>query len=66
MKLESPDPYGYDGNGSLVWDANKQIAHITYDNLNHPKEVQFTNGNRIQYVYSPVGQKLRSTWVREP
>ena len=29
MKLETPDPYGYDGYGSLVWDANKQIAHIT-------------------------------------
>lgn len=54
--------YGYDGNGSLVWDANKQIAHITYDNLNYPKEVQFTNGNRIQYVYSPDGRKLRATW----
>ena len=54
--------YGYDDNGSLIWDANKQIAHITYDNLNHPKEVQFTNGNRIQYVYSPEGQKLRATW----
>lgn len=53
--------YGYDGNGSLIWDANKQIAHITYDNLNYPKEVQFTNGNRIQYVYSPDGQKLRTT-----
>ena len=32
------------------------------DNLNYPKEVQFTNGNRIQYVYSPEGQKLRATW----
>ena len=51
-----------DGNGSLIWDANKQIAHVTYDNLNYPKEVQFTNGNRIQYVYSPEGQKLRATW----
>jgi len=51
-----------DGNGSLIWDANKQIAHVTYDNLNYPKEVQFTNGNRIQYVYSPDGQKLRATW----
>ncbi len=54
--------YGYDGNGSLIWDANKQIAHIAYDNLNYPKEVQFTNGNRIQYVYSPDGRKLRATW----
>ncbi|MBE6256557.1 MAG: RHS repeat-associated core domain-containing protein [Prevotella sp.] len=32
------------------------------DNLNYPKEVQFTNGNRIQYIYSPDGQKLRATW----
>ena len=32
------------------------------DNLNYPREVQFTNGNRIQYIYSPDGQKLRATW----
>ena len=46
----------------LIWDANKQIAHITYDNMNYPMEVQFTNGNRVQYVYSPDGEKLRATW----
>ena len=32
------------------------------DNLNYPREVQFTNGDRIQYIYSPDGQKLRATW----
>ena len=51
--------YYYDGNGSLVADANKGIAMIEYDNLNHPKRIQFTNGNTIEYVYAPDGQKLR-------
>ena len=32
------------------------------DDLNYPREVQFTNGDRIQYIYSPDGQKLRATW----
>ena len=54
--------YYYDGNGSLVADANKGIAMIEYDNLNYPRRIQFTNGNTIEYVYSPDGQKLRAKW----
>ena len=54
--------YYYDGNGSLVADANKGIAMIEYDNLNHPKRIQFTNGNTIEYVYAPGGQKLRTKY----
>jgi RHS repeat-associated protein len=57
-----PQEYYYDGCGSLVADANKGIAHIDYDNLNHPKRIQFTNGNTIEYVYAPDGQKLRATY----
>lgn len=57
-----PQEYYYDGNGSLVADANKGIAHIDYDNLNYPKRIQFTNGNTIEYVYAPDGQKLRATY----
>ena len=58
----SGQEYFYDACGSLVADANKGIAHIDYDNCNYPKEIQFTNGNTIQYVYTPDGQKLRTKY----
>ena len=56
--------YGYDGNGSLIWDANKQIAHIAYDNLNYPKEVQFTSGYRCEAVNKMVGGVSTSQHLR--
>ncbi len=40
--------YFYNGVGALVSDANKGIAHISYDNFNHPREIQFTNGGVIK------------------
>ena len=52
--------YTYNGNGAMTSDANKGIASIEYDNLNHPKRIQFTNGNVTRYVYSPDGMKLRA------
>ena len=54
--------YGYDDYGSLIYDANKGIAKIDYDNLNYPRRVQFTNGNTIEYVYTPDGRKLRAKY----
>ena len=45
-------------NGSLVADANKSIALIEYDNFNHPRRLQFTNGNVTEYVYTSDGRKL--------
>ena len=44
-------------------DGNRGIAHIEYDNLNYPREIQFTNGNIIRYVYAPDGTKLRTTRI---
>ena len=58
----SGQEYFYDACGSLVADANKGIAHIDYDNCNYPKKIQFTNGNTIEYVYTPDGQKLRAKY----
>ena len=34
---------------------------FSYDNLNYPKRIHFTNGNTTEYVYAPDGQKLRAT-----
>ena len=47
--------YIYDGNGSLVSDANKGIANIEYDNMNNPRRIQFTNSNVTLYVYGDAG-----------
>ena len=52
--------YHYNGNGSLVSDANKGIANIDYDNNNMPRRIQFTNGNVTEYIYSAGGEKLRT------
>lgn len=55
--------YYYNGVGALVSDANKGIAHIEYDNCNHIREIQFTNGGIIRYVYAPDGTKLKATYL---
>ena len=52
--------YQYNGNGSLVSDANKGITKIEYDNMNNPRRIQFTNGNVTEYIYSVSGEKLRT------
>lgn len=54
--------YTYNGAGALTSDANRGIASIEYDNLNHPVRITFTNGNTIKHVYSPDGTKLRTVW----
>ena len=35
--------------------ANKGISNITYNLLNLPEEVTFTNGNSIKFFYSAEG-----------
>lgn len=52
--------YEFYYDGSLKWDANKNIALIEYGRYNMPTRVQFTNGNRTEYEYSATGQRLRT------
>ena len=52
--------YQYDSNGNLVSDANKGIAKIEYDTMNHPRRIQFTNGNVTEFIYTSTGEKLRT------
>ena len=66
--------YTYDGNGlreapehqlerkSLTSDANKGITLIEYDDHNMPRRIQFANGNKIEYVYTAEGKKLRTIY----
>ncbi|WP_317191402.1 DUF6443 domain-containing protein [Hymenobacter guriensis] len=51
--------YTYDAAGNLVADKNKGITLIRYNRLNLPCWIEFGAGNRIEYVYSATGTKLR-------
>ena len=53
----------YDNNGNLTKDSNKGIASITYNSLNLPQVVTFSNGNTITYQYTADGRKLRTVHV---
>ena len=52
--------YQYDGTGALITNSGKGIAYIEYTDGNMPKRIQFTNGNVTSYVYTSIGQKLRT------
>ncbi|MDN5205237.1 fibronectin type III domain-containing protein [Fulvivirgaceae bacterium BMA10] len=51
--------YGYDDNGNMTIDKNKDITSIEYNILNLPQRIVFGNGNEILYTYDATGVKLR-------
>jgi RHS repeat-associated protein len=58
--------YAYDANGNLTRDDNKGITGITYNHLNLPLVMTFTNNasaqpRRIEFIYDATGVKLRKT-----
>ncbi len=55
----NPD-YEYDANGNLISDDNKGITSITYNYLNLPETITFTNGT-ITFLYDANGNKLSKT-----
>ena len=55
--------YTYNGVGALTGDLNRGIASITYDNLNCPRRILFSNGSSIDYVYAADGTKLRAVYT---
>lgn len=54
--------YEYYDDGSLKWDAAKGLSLISYNRYNTPNSVQFSNGNRTEYVYSSTGERLRTIY----
>jgi RHS repeat-associated protein len=54
---ESND-YTYDDFGNLITDLNKNIEKISYNHLNLPVEIVFSNG-KITYLYNATGLKLQ-------
>jgi RHS repeat-associated protein len=52
------DDYGYDANGNMTSDKNKNITKIEYNYLNLPKKITFGTTGTIEYIYNAAGQKL--------
>ena len=52
--------YTYDNNGNLTKDLNKNISSISYNCLNLPSTVTFSDGSTIVYSYAADGTKLRT------
>ncbi len=59
------DDYSYDVNGNMTRDNNKGIDNILYNHLNLPVEIIFGTGNKIEYLYNAVGQKVRKTVTKD-
>ena len=56
--VKQANEYTYDANGNLTKDLNKGITGITYNCLNLPNAVTFSDGSTVTYIYSADGTKL--------
>lgn len=52
------DDYTYDTLGNLIRDKNKYISSITYNHLNLPYQVTFSNGSNIKFTYDASGIRI--------
>ena len=52
------DDYGYDANGNMITDKNKNITAIVYNHLNLPTKITFGSTGSITYIYNAIGQKV--------
>ncbi|WP_165388996.1 RHS repeat domain-containing protein [Aquimarina brevivitae] len=57
--------FNYDDNGNLIVDTNKNIVSITYNILNLPEEITFSDGRKIRNTYDASGNKLSQKVILE-
>ncbi|WP_425637958.1 DUF6443 domain-containing protein [Algoriphagus yeomjeoni] len=50
--------YGYDENGNMTANVDKEITLITYNHLNLPQEITFESGAQLRFAYDAAGNKL--------
>ena len=54
--------FGYDANGNLIYDLDRDIVTIRYNKLNLPDTIQFRDGRQILNKYAADGTRLASTY----
>jgi len=57
---DSSAEYTYDAVGNMTSDKNKGITSITYNDINQPQKITFSDGKTTEYVYSYDGTKLQT------
>ena len=62
-KNTSGADYGYDNNGNLIEDKNKEIGSISYNHLNLPHVVTVNGKGTIKYIYDATGNKLEKKTI---
>ena len=58
--VKQANEYNYDSNGNLTKDLNKGITNISYNCLNLPSVVTFSDGSTVTYTYAAGGTKLKT------
>ena len=58
--VKQANEYAYDANGNLTKDLNKGITGISYNCLNLPSAVTFSDGSTVTYTYAADGTKLKT------
>ena len=61
-RSNAANEYAYDANGNMTRDLNKGISNITYNLLNLPGEITFSDGRKVKYIYTADGAKVRTTY----
>ncbi len=52
--------FTYDSEGALTSDLNRGVTSISYDDLGNPVAIDFVDGAKTRYVYTPDGEKVRT------
>jgi RHS repeat-associated protein len=55
--------YGYDANGNMIADSNKNIDTIVYDHIDQPIYVHNMNGDNLKNIYDASGTLLQKTII---
>lgn len=58
FKDRGTSEYGYDENGNMTANVDKEITLITYNHLNLPQEITFESGAQLRFAYDATGAKL--------
>ena len=59
---EGGTDYVWDRNGNMTKDLNKNISSITYNSLNLPSSITYSDGHRVYYTYDAMGNRQRVTY----